>query len=202
MRSRRMFVRREKKPTAWVVNSDAGWRADGAPLIVAAGGGLVQVSLVEAQSTGATLLPNTATVLRVKGSITCAYFATAMQTPLTSALTMHYALRMGIAVTSAAGGTIQSPSPMAGDDADRPWMWFKSVILGPKVLATNVAGIGGPPVLALGTDWNQIVDVDIRVKRKLKPNDVLSLFLLGTTNSAESECEVTPMLRTLIQKVA
>jgi len=195
---RRFTARKPKSPTAWVHLPGSGgtWSTNGNPQTISAG---VVTSFILVQATSlnqGSLHPTAATVVRIRGNLK---FFNEAEVDVTAVATQRAEIALGIIVVSAQAGTITAINPNGVEDADRSWLWLKNFTMGVKVLQT---ALGVPFFQTDINTWCRDIPVDIKVKRRLHPNDVLVLFAYLNSSSPLEELFIVPQLRSLIMKVA
>lgn len=172
-------TRRVRPPTQWVVDSNYNVATN-----TVAGVAKIQTNLVQATAAASALaVPNIArmTVLRIRGQ----FFVTAT----TLATDYH----LGVIVLNDVADAIvaaQIPNPATANNADAAWLWLHhgGCVAGAAVSRPSMNDLEVP----MGTN------LDITVKRVLRPNQTLVLVASSTTDAVT----ITTFIRTLISRVA
>jgi len=163
-------MRTQKRPTQWTTQ---GYSPQTPTAVLA--GAIQQLTLLDSSVSSSSGLPTLArfTIMRIRGQM--GLQATAVGAAIVS---------MGIAVVGT-GSTPQALDPSAATDADYSWLWLRHVSLQPVGNATFV----------YNNDAQQPhgSEVDIRVKRKMQPNEALIFFIKASANMS-----FYPSLRTLV----
>lgn len=173
-RRSRSFHRRP--PSQWVANYAAFTQ----------GGGLVATELVGASQAVASVDPpilQRFTVQAVRGQI----LMTVGAAPATAT---NIACRYGIIVTKrGTGGAIANYDPYSQTDGGAPWLWTGTATFAQST--TNAVLF-----------WNLVLDVNVRVHRRISEGEQLVLFTNAVITGAGASCTLTQLLRTLITRVA
>lgn len=188
MRRRRFGVgrRRVRSPNQWFVPI---WNGN-TPVALAAN--TLQTTLLVDARTGASAggtIPAIAkmTVLRIVGLV-----------GIGNADNVPGQYSMGIITRQfISGDTVPALDPSLGADADSPWLWLRH---GGLEQATSGAAAVGPGTAFFASSsmpFPSRADVDIRVKRVLRPGDGLFLYI-----KAVPATQTLANLRVLIGKVA
>jgi len=196
MTARRFARRAAKTPTAWVLTEDDGYSQE--PFGQTTGDGTITTILVAGQAAGAgnPLDINRCTVLRVKGQIWLAD----TQPPPDYNVPEFNSMHLGVKVVNIAANQIQEQSPSLAWDGDASWMWLDQYLVAPCASSVPAPSVGSAKAVILGYNLVKI-DLDIKVKRKLLPDQALCLFT-SCTGSTDRTVNVWCKLRTLISRTA
>jgi len=191
----RKFQRRTKPAMHWLSNSTVYAPLAGGPsnLVngtlaefgIVVGGGFAQAGALSSSVTSAVLLPQECTIRRVVGQILLDV-GTQGLVPL---------VHLGLAVTDGnAVGVATNWNPCPADPSStvvQRWMWLHHTFVG---TATNNF-VGGTGAAGPGP---KVIDVDIRVARRLRGGAELSLFAI----SENADCNIRSYLRALVSRVS
>lgn len=206
----RRTARRRRAPMSWVSsNNSYGQMFPIAPSTLA------EIQILSVQPDTTKLDVQRATLVRIVGEILLYNPNAANDVAADNCGLVGLGIMASPAHDVAGVLTMGSFDPLSVEDAGASWLWLHHTVVVPGISISGVPGAGSPNIAAgapnaynlLNPAVIQRVPVDIRVKRALRGDSAVSLWVnvqsfISKVGAVDSPVMVFPYLRMLVTRVA
>lgn len=177
-----------KRPVQWVVSSSSFTNAF-STVTAGAVSPFILAETAPQSATEASISIDRVTVMRIKGDLLVS---------TTGAAAYGVLFSVGIAVVDRVGGTDDQWDPSAVANGPKAWMYLRHYYL----QESNTVSQTGPLAssAAMGVQLPTGTHVDVKVKRIIRPEQSLKLFVIQRTVGAAATVSVMPLFRTLVSR--